>query len=77
MDRVVGLQVGDSWLAITLERLQRDRVVPVEIEGRGAVVWLLPATTGPAAGQRLDPIEHVDAFWFAWSAYHPETVLID
>ncbi|MCP3989626.1 MAG: DUF3179 domain-containing protein [Actinomycetia bacterium] len=126
-DRVVGIQIGDSRIAVSLDRLQRDRVLLVEIEGRQAVVWLLPGTAsalssadatagvevgatgvffterifapteigfidaetssqwdvlgnaikGPAEGERLEPIEHVDTFWFAWSGYYPETDLID
>ncbi|MBI3635901.1 MAG: DUF3179 domain-containing protein, partial [Candidatus Rokubacteria bacterium] len=33
------------------------------------------ATSGPLAGQRLTPVPHVDAFWFAWAAFHPATTL--
>ncbi|MGH7396703.1 MAG: DUF3179 domain-containing (seleno)protein [Candidatus Rokuibacteriota bacterium] len=31
------------------------------------------AVTGPLAGKRLRAIVHVDAFWFAWAAFHPAT----
>lgn len=31
------------------------------------------ATAGPLAGSQLEPIEHVDTFWFAWAAFAPET----
>ena len=31
------------------------------------------AIAGPLAGERLDAVEHVDTFWFAWAAYQPET----
>ncbi len=31
------------------------------------------AIRGPLAGQRLRPILHVDAFWFAWAAFNPDT----
>lgn len=31
------------------------------------------ALRGPLAGKRLAPIPHVDAFWFAWAAFHPTT----
>jgi hypothetical protein len=31
------------------------------------------ATGGPMAGKRLVPVEHVDAFWFAWAAFAPTT----
>jgi hypothetical protein len=30
---------------------------------------------GPIAGRRLRPIPHVDAFWFAWAAFYPKTIL--
>ena len=31
------------------------------------------AMSGPLQGTALEPVEHVDTFWFAWGAYHPET----
>jgi len=31
------------------------------------------AVDGPLAGQRLEPVEHTDTFWFAWAAYQPDT----
>jgi hypothetical protein len=31
------------------------------------------AIRGPLAGKRLRAITHVDAFWFAWAAFHPAT----
>jgi len=34
------------------------------------------ATTGPMKGQRLVPHQHLDTFWFAWVAFHPETRVI-
>jgi hypothetical protein len=33
------------------------------------------AVKGPLAGQRIRAIPHVDAFWFAWAAFHPATSL--
>jgi len=40
-------------------------------------VWTLlgRAVRGPLAGQRLRPVAHVDAFWFAWAAFHPSTTV--
>lgn len=35
------------------------------------------ALSGPLAGSRLEPAGHVDTFWFAWAAFHPETRLVD
>lgn len=34
------------------------------------------ATSGPLQGRRLDPLAHVDTFWFAWASYLPETSLV-
>jgi hypothetical protein len=31
------------------------------------------AVSGPLEGTRLQPLVHIDAFWFAWQAYHPDT----
>jgi hypothetical protein len=31
------------------------------------------ATGGPLESLRLEPVPHLDAFWFAWQAYYPET----
>ncbi len=38
-------------------------------------VWNLlgQAVKGPFVGQRLRPVPHVDAFWFAWAAFNPDT----
>jgi hypothetical protein len=33
------------------------------------------ATDGPLAGKRLAPVQHVDAFWFAWAAFNPTTTI--
>ena len=40
-------------------------------------VWNLlgVAESGPRRGRRLRAIPHVDAFWFAWAAFHPTTSL--
>lgn len=34
------------------------------------------ATGGPLEGSRLERVDHLDTFWFAWSTYRPGTVLI-
>ncbi|MDP9397906.1 MAG: DUF3179 domain-containing protein, partial [Actinomycetota bacterium] len=31
------------------------------------------AVAGPLAGQQLQPVGHLDTFWFAWAAFHPDT----
>ncbi len=35
------------------------------------------AVAGELAGDRLEPIVHIDTFWFAWATYRPDTVLLD
>ena len=33
-------------------------------------------TAGPLAGRSLEPVPHVDTFWFAWGAFSPDTRLV-
>ena len=43
-------------------------------------IWRLDglADSGPLAGRRLEPIRDAYvSFWFAWAAFHPETVVWD
>jgi hypothetical protein len=35
------------------------------------------AIDGPLAGSALEAIPHVDTFWFAWSAFRPDSAIID
>jgi hypothetical protein len=35
------------------------------------------AVSGPLTGARLDPLVHLDTFWFAWSTYRPDTDIAD
>lgn len=35
------------------------------------------AIAGPLVGERLDGVPHLDTFWFAWSTYQPETILVE
>ncbi len=34
------------------------------------------ARTGPLEGKSLEPVRHLDTFWFAWVTFHPETALL-
>ena len=42
-------------------------------------VWLISgnAISGPLEGSSLDRVEHLDTFWFSWSTYQPDTLLIE
>jgi hypothetical protein len=33
------------------------------------------AVSGPLKGAELPEVEHLDAFWFAWAAFHPSTMV--
>ena len=35
------------------------------------------ATDGPLAGAQLEALPHVDTFWFAWSAFRPDSAVIE
>lgn len=35
------------------------------------------AIAGPLTGTTLDPVAHLDTFWFAWSRYYPETAVVE
>ena len=35
------------------------------------------AAEGPLKGSSLERVEHLDTFWFAWSTYRPDTLLIE
>jgi len=35
------------------------------------------AVDGPLAGSQLEAVEHVDTFWFAWSAFQPDSAIIE
>lgn len=39
--------------------------------------WTLlgQAVEGPLAGSSLEPVAHIDTFWFAWGAFQPDTVI--
>lgn len=64
--------VGGRTLTFDADgRLFRDR------QTRSSWNLLGEAVGGSLAGQRLPPIRHVDAFWFAWAAFHPTTSIYD
>jgi len=33
------------------------------------------AVAGPLVGRQLEPVAHVDTFWFAWAAFRPDTAV--
>lgn len=49
------------------------------VDDRTGSTWNLlgRAVDGPLDGSRLDRIEHLDTFWFAWAAFQPDSALVD
>jgi len=73
-----GRDVGATGL---FSRVLEGRTLTFEVRD-GAFVdretgstWNLlgQAVDGPMEGAALDPIPHVDTFWFAWAAFEPRT----
>jgi hypothetical protein len=78
VDIARGRDVGTSGVFLPTADGQR---LSFEVAG-GAIVdretgsrWSVAgrATGGPLEGARLEPVPHIDAFWFAWWAYHTDT----
>lgn len=71
-------QPGDLLGVARLRPLSRP-TVPVFRDDQTGSVWDITgsATSGELAGTTLDQIHHLDAFWFAWSTYQPDTDLVD
>ncbi len=53
---------------------RRDAFVDRETGSRWNVLG--QSTGGPLEGAELRPYRHLDTFWFAWVAFHPDTRLI-
>jgi hypothetical protein len=77
-----GLEVGA--VGVYLAALD-DRELVFELDQELSVVdretgstWnvLGRATAGPLIGRQLDPVAHLDTFWFAWSGYHDDTGVV-
>ncbi|MDH4363742.1 MAG: DUF3179 domain-containing protein, partial [Acidimicrobiia bacterium] len=129
--RIVGIDLPSGPQAVTYERLEQDRLVPLIDGDRRLVVWWQPGTVtalegktvasgrdvgttgvfeaaldgqilsfeavdggfrdretgsmwsalgvgtaGPLAGRQLTRVPSVDTFWFAWSAFQPDTEVV-
>jgi Protein of unknown function (DUF3179) len=47
-----------------------------DVETGSSWDFLGHATSGPLQGRMLEPVEHLDTFWFAWAAFHPHTRIV-
>jgi hypothetical protein len=73
-----GEDVGASGAFIALVDGKPLTFTSVEagfVDDQTGSTWNLlgQATAGPLAGSQLEPVEHVDTFWFAWSTFRPGT----
>jgi hypothetical protein len=77
-DRVAdGEDVGATGVFFTDgQAFSRDGDELVEDDTGARWSVLGEAVSGPRAGERLEPVAHLDTFWFAWSSHHPETALV-
>jgi Protein of unknown function (DUF3179) len=75
-DVVIGLRAGHAAVAVHREHVRRARSVPVTVGDVDCVViWddqLDTARVSDSAG----PIDALDAMWFAWYAFHPDTAVL-
>lgn len=77
-----GRDVGSTGV---FSRIVDGRTLTFVAEGEQFVdeetgsTWIISgeAISGTLEGARLERIEHLDTFWFAWSTYQPDTVLIE
>ncbi|CAN5889517.1 DUF3179 domain-containing protein [soil metagenome] len=55
-----------------------ERVDDGFVDNETATTWdvLGSAVEGPLAGEQLEPVEHLDTFWFAWGAFAPDTFVV-
>jgi len=81
LDQTQMEQSRDVGAATVFSRRLGDRVLTFEAAGASfrdretGSLWNLlgVAQAGPHRRERLRAIPHIDAFWFAWAAFHPTT----
>ncbi len=76
-DLVLGITRGDAAVAFPLDRLA-DRPRPVRApvgEEELFVYWFADSETAFATTLDGSPVPATIAYWFAWSAFHPDTGL--
>lgn len=74
-DLVLGITRGDAAVAFPLDRLgDRPRPVRASVgEAELFVYWFPDSETAFATTLDGDPVPATIAYWFAWSAFHPDT----
>ncbi|MBV1892538.1 MAG: DUF3179 domain-containing protein [Ilumatobacteraceae bacterium] len=77
-----GFDVGASGVFVPIVDGQSLTFVAAEdefVDDQTGSTWNLlgQAVDGPLEGSALEAVEHVDTFWFAWSAFQPDTAIIE
>ncbi len=71
-----GRDIGAVAAYLTAETFKRTADGFID-EATGSTWNILGvAVSGPRRGEQLQPITSLDTFWFAWSAYFPDTELL-
>ncbi|RLE24917.1 MAG: hypothetical protein DRJ50_03925 [Actinobacteria bacterium] len=73
---------GATGVFIPVAEGQKLTFAPAEggfVDDQTGSTWniLGTATDGELAGLQLEALSHVDTFWFAWSAFRPDTAIVE
>ena len=76
-ERVLGVEVGGQAKAYPLARVERAGTIDDEIGGMAVRIESDAAARTARIVRRADgkPVPTVTAYWFAWSAFHPDTAV--
>ncbi|MGH3864377.1 DUF3179 domain-containing protein [Actinokineospora sp.] len=79
-DIVIGIRAGDATVAVHRELVRREKSVPVTVGGtRLTAEWdeaLETARVTGADNTADGAVDVLDAMWFAWYAFHPDTEVL-
>jgi hypothetical protein len=75
-DVVIGIRSGDAKVAVHRDLVRRAKSVPVTVAGTPFnVEWDEALDTARVTGAG-DTVDALDAMWFAWYAFHPDTEVL-
>ena len=69
-------KIGDQDLTFETS-VQNGETVFIDLETKSSWNILGQAISGELKGEALEAVPHLDAFWFAWAAYQPDTEILD
>ncbi|MEE9414523.1 MAG: DUF3179 domain-containing (seleno)protein, partial [Acidimicrobiales bacterium] len=76
-----GVDTGATGLFVAEvdgKRLTFERTDDGFVDEETGSIWNIfgEAIAGELAANQLEPVEHVDTFWFSWQAFNPETTVL-